>query len=83
MSGWTRKTKHSTGPVYKGQHRFEHWYRDNQVYFLTASWVGGQVGERSAAGTPRGRSGETPAIKTTLTAASAMRSNAGWRIVTR
>jgi len=36
MSRWTRKTKHSTGPVYKGQHRFEHWYRDNQVYFLTA-----------------------------------------------
>jgi hypothetical protein len=36
MAGWTRKTKHSTGPVYKGQHRFQHWYRDNQVYFLTA-----------------------------------------------
>ena len=36
MSGWTKKTKHSTGPIYKGQHRFEHWYRDNQVYFITA-----------------------------------------------
>ena len=36
MTRWTRKTRHSTGPVYKGQHRFEHWYRDNQVYFLTA-----------------------------------------------
>jgi len=36
MARWTRKTKHSTGPVYIGQHRFEHWYRDNQVYFLTA-----------------------------------------------
>lgn len=33
---WTRKTRHSTGPFYKGQHRFEHWYRDNQVYFITA-----------------------------------------------
>ena len=33
---WTRKTRHSTGPLYKGQHRFEHWYRDNQVYFITA-----------------------------------------------
>ena len=33
---WTRKTSHSTGPFYKGQHRFEHWYRDNQVYFITA-----------------------------------------------
>ena len=36
MSGWTKKTTHSAGPFYKGQHRFEHWYRDNQVYFLTA-----------------------------------------------
>ncbi|MBU4270412.1 MAG: hypothetical protein KKE86_02900 [Planctomycetes bacterium] len=36
MSSWTRKTRHVRGPVYKGQHRFEHWYRDNQVYFLTA-----------------------------------------------
>ena len=22
--------------TYKGRHRFEHWYRDNQVYFITA-----------------------------------------------
>lgn len=36
MSAWTRKTRHSTGPYYKGRHRFEHWYRDNQVYFITA-----------------------------------------------
>ena len=33
---FTRKTRHSTGPLYKGKHRFEHWYRDNQVYFITA-----------------------------------------------
>jgi len=36
MCAWIRKTSHSTGPFYKGQHRFEHWYRDNQVYFITA-----------------------------------------------
>ena len=36
MSSWTRKTRYSTGSVYRGQHRFEHWYRDNQVYFITA-----------------------------------------------
>ena len=36
MCARTRKTSHSTGPFYKGQHRFEHWYRDNQVYFITA-----------------------------------------------
>ncbi len=36
MSAWTRKTRHSTGPYYKGRHRFGHWYRDNQVYFITA-----------------------------------------------
>jgi hypothetical protein len=22
--------------VYDGQHRFEHWYRDNTVYFITS-----------------------------------------------
>jgi REP element-mobilizing transposase RayT len=26
-------TRHES---YKGQHRFEHWYRDNTVYFITA-----------------------------------------------
>lgn len=36
MSSWTDKTRHSTGPYYKGRRRFEHWYRDNQVYFITA-----------------------------------------------
>ena len=36
MSTWTDKTRHSTGPYYKDRRRFEHWYRDNQVYFITA-----------------------------------------------
>ncbi|HEY4761382.1 MAG TPA: hypothetical protein VIH42_12445 [Thermoguttaceae bacterium] len=36
MTSWTRKSTHSSGSYYKGQHRFEHWYRDNQVYFITA-----------------------------------------------
>ncbi|MEN6449858.1 MAG: hypothetical protein ABFC96_05140 [Thermoguttaceae bacterium] len=33
---WTSKTRHSRGSTYNGKHRFEHWYRDNQVYFITA-----------------------------------------------
>ncbi|MGA2059540.1 MAG: hypothetical protein ABSG67_03590 [Thermoguttaceae bacterium] len=36
MDDRTRKSSHSNGPYYKGQRRFEHWYRDNQVYFITA-----------------------------------------------
>ena len=31
-----RKSSLSSGEYYKGQHRFEHWYRDNTVYFITA-----------------------------------------------
>lgn len=33
---WTRKSEPGSRATYRGQHRFEHWYRDNQVYFLTA-----------------------------------------------
>ncbi len=33
---WTRKSSSSSMTAYKGRHRFEHWYRDNQVYFITA-----------------------------------------------
>ena len=33
---WTRKSRPSQKTWYKEQHRFEHWYRDNQVYFITA-----------------------------------------------
>src|SRR5688572_14277048 len=31
-----RKSSISSGEYYQGQHRFEHWYRDNTVYFITA-----------------------------------------------
>jgi len=31
-----RKSSHTKTETFKGQHRFEHWYLDNQVYFLTA-----------------------------------------------
>src|SRR6266498_1866384 len=31
-----RKSSPSTNESYEGKHRFEHWYRDNQVYFITA-----------------------------------------------
>lgn len=30
------KTFRSTRKVYEGQHRYEHWYVDNQIYFITA-----------------------------------------------
>jgi len=36
MSAWTRMSSPSKGPVYRGRQRFRHWYRDNQVYFITA-----------------------------------------------
>jgi hypothetical protein len=32
----TEKSNQSQRATYKHQHRFEHWYRDNQVYFITA-----------------------------------------------
>jgi REP element-mobilizing transposase RayT len=32
----TRKSGGGGPPTYKGKHRVEHWYRDNQVYFITA-----------------------------------------------
>lgn len=31
-----RKSSATKTHVYKGHHRYEHWYRDNQVYFITA-----------------------------------------------
>jgi hypothetical protein len=31
-----RKSSPAGNEFYEGQHRFEHWYRDNQVYFITA-----------------------------------------------
>jgi hypothetical protein len=35
MAG-THKTSGSSRKTYRGKHRFEHWARDNQVYFITA-----------------------------------------------
>lgn len=34
--GRFRKTSATKTHIYEGQHRFEHWYRDNTVYFITA-----------------------------------------------
>lgn len=34
--GWTERRSGSTRRTYKGKQRFEHWLRDNQVYFITA-----------------------------------------------
>lgn len=31
-----RKGSHKRDEYWEGQHRFEHWYVDNQVYFITA-----------------------------------------------
>lgn len=35
-STWTHKSSRSQHKILQGVHRFEHWYRDNQVYFITA-----------------------------------------------
>jgi REP element-mobilizing transposase RayT len=34
--GWTGKSNQAANKEWFGRHRFEHWYRDNQVYFITA-----------------------------------------------
>lgn len=36
MRGRFRKTSYTKSERFKGKHRFEHWYRDNTVYFITA-----------------------------------------------
>jgi len=33
---WTRKSSYTSHEYFDGKHRFEHWYRDNQVYFITS-----------------------------------------------
>lgn len=33
--GKFHKASYTHNVVYDGQHRFEHWYADNQVYFIT------------------------------------------------
>src|SRR5438105_260791 len=30
------RSSHTHEEYFQGQHRFEHWYRDNTVYFITA-----------------------------------------------
>jgi hypothetical protein len=42
-----RKSSHARAEFYKGQHRFEHWYLDNQVYFITARVRGRYLAFRS------------------------------------
>lgn len=37
-----RKGSHTSNEWYGGRRRFEHWYKDNQVYFITAR-VRGQI----------------------------------------
>jgi len=37
-----RKFSRSQSPEWDGHHRFEHWYRDNTVYFITARVRGKQ-----------------------------------------
>lgn len=34
--GKFRSTSYTDTEYYKGKHRFEHWYRDNTVYFITS-----------------------------------------------
>jgi hypothetical protein len=34
--GRFRKTSYTSHEHFEGQHRFEHWYRDNTIYFITA-----------------------------------------------
>ena len=34
--GSFRKSSYTSHEFHKGKHRFEHWYRDNTVYFLTS-----------------------------------------------
>src|SRR5438105_12700767 len=31
-----RKSSYTSHEMYDGRHRYEHWYRDNTVYFITA-----------------------------------------------
>ncbi|MGH7177585.1 MAG: transposase [Tepidisphaeraceae bacterium] len=33
---FTHKSSYTPNKTYQGRHRFEHWYRDHQIYFLTA-----------------------------------------------
>ena len=39
--GRFRKSSYTSREFFKGKHHFEHWYRDNTVYFLTSKTRGG------------------------------------------
>jgi len=34
--GKFRKSSYTSNEFFDGKHRFEHWYRDNTVYFITS-----------------------------------------------
>ena len=34
--GMLRKSSYTPNETYKGKHRFEHWYREYTIYFITA-----------------------------------------------
>ena len=34
--GQFRKSSYTRNEFFDGKHRFEHWYRDNTVYFITS-----------------------------------------------
>ena len=36
IMSYTRKSSPNAKPWFEGKHKFEHWYRDNQIYFITA-----------------------------------------------
>jgi hypothetical protein len=36
MAGRFRKSSYTDKEFFRGRHRFEHWYRDNTVYFITS-----------------------------------------------
>ena len=36
MARTFRTTSYTAHEFFSGRHRFEHWYRDNTIYFITA-----------------------------------------------
>ena len=52
MSKHIHKYSHTARKTCRGAHRFEHWYVDNQVYFITARLKGGRERPRWGAGPP-------------------------------
>ncbi len=46
--GEFRKSSHTRQERFEGEHRFEHWYRDNTVYFITSKTRDGVFAFESA-----------------------------------